>query len=357
MSVTAISAPAAAPVHTDRAVGLWLFVIAGLIGLMVVVGGLTRLTGSGLSITEWQPVTGVIPPLGDAAWQAEFAKYQGTPQYELLNRGMGLAGFKAIYWWEWTHRFLGRLLGVVFLVPFLVFLRQRRIDRAIAIRLGIIFLLGAAQGVLGWWMVESGLTGARVAVSQYRLAAHLGLAMILFGYVFWTALEIGGARRTRVQQAARFQLWAAALAVLIFIQIILGAFMAGLDAGLAFSTWPTYAGAWIPAGLYDLSPWWINHFENHALVHFQHRTVGYAVAIMVVWLYVAARRAGADRPVRIAGIHVVVLTALQIALGVFTVVSMVALPLAALHQICALGLFGTALWWAYTLNANTAHSA
>lgn len=356
MSVTAISAPAAQPVRVDRGVGLWLFVIAAMIGLMVIVGGLTRLTGSGLSITEWQPVTGVIPPLSDAGWQAEFAKYQGTPQYELLNRGMGLAGFKAIYYWEWTHRLLGRLLGVVFLVPFLVFLKQRRIDRGIAVRLGMIFLLGAAQGALGWWMVQSGLTGARVAVSQYRLAAHLGLAMILFGYVFWTALEIGGARRTQVDAAARFRPFAVALVGLVFVQILLGAFMAGLDAGLAFSSWPTYAGAWVPPGLYDLSPWWINHFENHALVHFQHRTVGYVVAIGVLWLYVALRRLGADRPLKIAGIHAVVLTVAQIALGVFTVVSMVALPLAALHQICALALFGSALWWAYTLNANAAHS-
>ena len=345
-----------APVRADRGVGLWLFVIAALIGLMVVVGGLTRLTGSGLSITEWQPVTGVIPPLSDAGWQAEFAKYQGTPQYELINRGMGLASFKAIYWWEWTHRFLGRLLGVVFLVPFLLFLRQRRIDRAIAMRLAVIFVLGAAQGVLGWWMVQSGLTGARVAVSQYRLAAHLGLAMILFGYVFWTALEIAGARRTSLGRAARFKPWAFTLVALVFIQIILGAFMAGLDAGRAFATWPTYAGAWIPAGLYDLQPWWINHFENHALVHFQHRTVGYAVGAMVIWLYISLRRAGADAPLKIAGIHAVVLTALQIALGVFTVVSQVALPLAALHQICALGLFGTALWWAHALNANAARS-
>lgn len=357
MSVSSISTPAMSLARTDRAVGLWLFLIAAMIGLMVVVGGLTRLTGSGLSITEWQPVTGVIPPLNDNAWQSEFAKYRGTPQYDLLNRGIGLAGFKAIYWWEWTHRLLGRLLGGGFLIPFLVFLRQGRIDRTIAARLGIIFLLGAAQGALGWWMVQSGLTGERVAVSQYRLAAHLGLAMILFGYVFWSALEMIGAARSRLASAARFQTWTVLLVVLLFVQIMLGAFMAGLDAGLAFSSWPTYAGAWIPRGLYDLSPWWINHFENPALVHFQHRSVGYAVAIMVVLLYIALRRAGADRRLRIAGIHAVVLTVLQIALGIFTVVSMVALPLAALHQISALALFAAALWWAYTLSGNAAHPA
>src|SRR5258707_364311 len=300
------------PVHSDGGVGLWLFAIAALIGLMVVIGGLTRLTGSGLSITEWQPVTGVIPPLSDAQWQAEFGKYQGTPQYELLNRGLGLAGFKSIYWWEWTHRLLGRVLGFVFLVPFLLFLRQHRIDRGIAIRLAIILVLGASQGVLGWWMVQSGLTGARVAVSQYRLVAHLGLAMILFGYIFWTALEASRARRSATQAAARFRLWAVALVGLIFVQILLGAFMAGLDAGRAFSSWPTYAGAWIPAGLYDLSPWWINHFENPALVHFQHRSVGYLVVALVLALYVALRSAGADRTLRIPGIHAVSLTPLPI---------------------------------------------
>src|SRR5258706_12355041 len=352
MSVSAISTPAIASARTDRGVGLWLFLIAAMIGLMVVVGGLTRLTGSGLSITEWQPVTGVIPPLDDSAWQSEFAKYRGTPQYDLINRSIGLAGFKAIYWWEWTHRMLGRVLGVVFLIPFLVFVRQGRIDRGIATRLAILFLLGAAQGVLGWWMVQSGLTGERVAVSQYRLAAHLGLAMILFGYVFWTALEIIGAGRSRIASTTRFQSWAILLVALIFAQILLGAFMAGLDAGLAFSSWPTYAGAWIPRGLYDLSPRWINHFENPALVHFQHRSVGYVVAILVAALYVALRSAGADRTLRIAGIHAVALTALQIALGIFTVVSMVALPLAALHQICALAPFAAALWWAFALNAN-----
>jgi cytochrome c oxidase assembly protein subunit 15 len=307
--------------HKLRALRVWLGVVAALIVAMILVGGATRLTESGLSITSWKPVSGTIPPLSDADWQAEFARYQGTPQYDLLNRGIGLAAFKTIYWWEWTHRLLGRLIGVVFAVPFLVFLWQRRIDRALAGRLAIIFLLGGAQGALGWWMVQSGLVETRVAVSQYRLAAHLGLAIVLFGYILWTALEVIGARRSSVNAAARFQPLVLVFAGLVFVQMLLGAFVAGLDAGLAFSTWPTYGGAWIPPGLYDLSPWWINHFENHALVHFQHRTLGYAVA------------------------------AIQVALGVLTVVSGVALPLAALHQIVALGLFACALWWAYVLKS------
>ncbi|MGQ0740807.1 MAG: COX15/CtaA family protein [Alphaproteobacteria bacterium] len=328
----------------DKAVGVWLLVIAGLIAAMVVVGGLTRLTGSGLSITEWHPVTGVAPPLSDADWQAEFAKYQGTPRYELLNRGMGLASFKTIYWWEWTHRLLGRITGAAFLLPFIYFLWRRRIDRALVPRLIVIFLLGAAQGALGWWMVKSGLAPSRVAVSQYRLALHLGLAVALFGFVLWTALEVRGVRRTSAATLASFRPWVIALTVLVFIQILLGALVAGLDAGRAFDTWPTYSGAWIPPGLYDLSPWWLNHFENHALVHFQHRTVGYIIAIFAVWLFFALRGAGADNPVRIAAVHVLAFTVLQVLLGILTVVLGMPLALAAAHQIVALALFGSAVW-------------
>jgi len=347
MTASAVTYDVAAPAQADRAVGIWLFCIAALIAMMVVVGGLTRLTGSGLSITEWQPVTGVIPPLSQADWQAEFAKYQGTPQYELLNRGMGLAAFKDIYLWEWTHRLLGRFLGFVFLVPFLAFLWQRRIDGRIASRLGVIFLLGAAQGALGWWMVQSGLTDGRVLVSQYRLAAHLGLATILFGYVFWTALEIAGAPRVARPVTAGNRIAAFGLAGLVFVQMLLGAFMAGIHAGLAFNTWPSYAGRWVPLGLFNLSPWWRNHFENHAMVHFQHRMVGYLVAIVAAVLFWRLKNAG--RSARIASIHVAALLALQITFGVVTVVTSVALAPAALHQICALALFASALWWAYTI--------
>jgi cytochrome c oxidase assembly protein subunit 15 len=194
-------------------------------------------------------------------------------------------------------------------------------------------------------------------VSQYRLAAHLGLAIILFGYILWTALEVLGVRPTSITTATRFRLPVLVFAGLVFVQMLLGAFVAGLDAGLAFSTWPTYAGAWIPPGLYDLSPWWINHFENHALVHFQHRTMGYVVALIAVWLYLSIRSIGPDKPLNLPSTHVIALTTLQIALGVFTVVSGVALPLAALHQIVALGLFACALWWAYALGVRHADMA
>ncbi|HYM17000.1 MAG TPA: COX15/CtaA family protein [Micropepsaceae bacterium] len=354
MSVISATVPRAPAARADKAVGLWLFAIAGLIGLMVVVGGLTRLTGSGLSITEWQPVTGVIPPLSEADWQAEFAKYQGTPQYELINRGLGLIAFKSIYWWEWSHRMLGRVLGAVFLVPFIVFYRQGRFDRALGIRLLVIFLLGGAQGALGWWMVQSGLEPSRVAVSQYRLAAHLGLAIALFGYVFWSALETIGAARTGLASSQRLRPWAIVLSGLVFVQMLLGALMAGLSAGRAFSDWPTYGGRWIPPGLFDLEPWWINHFENPALVHFQHRTVAYLVAILAIAVFAAVRRA--DKPVRIAGVHMLALTVVQVILGIVTVTSLVYLPLAALHQICALALFASALWLVYATGSRSPQS-
>lgn len=351
MTAAVLSMSTALPARSDRAVGIWLFAIAALIALMVVIGGLTRLTGSGLSITEWQPVTGVIPPLNQSDWQAEYAKYQGTPQYELLNRGMGLAAFKSIYLWEWTHRLLGRILGAVFLLPFVAFLWQRRIDGRIASRLAVIFLLGAAQGVLGWWMVESGLTAGQVVVSPYRLAAHLGLATILFGYVLWTALEIGGTERSQDSVAIGVKVFGFALVPLVVIQMLLGAFMAGLDAGRAFNTWPSYAGRWIPAGLFNLSPWWRNHFENHAMVHFQHRTMAYVLGVVV--FYLLWRTRDAAKCVQIASLYVLGLLVLQIALGVFAVINSVPLPIAALHQICALGLFAATLWWAYTLMPGT----
>jgi cytochrome c oxidase assembly protein subunit 15 len=345
----AATAAAARPKNPRRGIGIWLLVIAGMIALMVVIGGLTRLTGSGLSITEWHPVTGVVPPLSEADWESEFAKYRGTPQYDLINRDMGLERFKTIYWWEWTHRFVGRVIGFVFLLPFLYFAARRRIDRRLALRLGVLFALGAAQGALGWWMVKSGLEPMRVAVSQYRLAAHLGLAFLLFGYTLWIAFEMLGVRRSTHSSLGQMRWWAWLLTVLVFVQLLFGAFMAGLDAGLAFSDWPTYATKWIPPGLFDLEPWWINHFENPALVHFQHRTLGYAIGVLAVLIYIAVRHVRADRPVRMAAIHIVLIVALQIVIGIATVVTQVPLWLAAVHQVMALALFGAALWLTYVL--------
>jgi len=336
----------------DRGVGLWLLAIAALIALMVVVGGLTRLTESGLSITEWRPITGAIPPLSAADWEREFALYRETTQYQQINQGMDLASFKTIYLWEWGHRFLGRVLGFVFLIPFAYFLARRRIDGKLGIRLGVIFLLGAAQGALGWWMVQSGLAD-RVSVSQYRLAAHLGLAFLLFGYILWTAFEVLGVKRTSLPQLQRYRAYAFLIAGLVFAQILLGAIVAGLDAGLAYSSWPTFGGWWIPPGLYDMAPWWLNHFENHALTHFQHRNIGYIIAALGIAQFVILKRAAPDKPVRMAAAHVMAFTLVQVCLGIFTVVTSVALPLAALHQVFALALLGASLWLAYVLRVES----
>lgn len=347
------SFPTAQAASADKGVGIWLLIIAVLIALIVIVGGLTRLTESGLSITEWRPVTGMLPPLSDEAWEAEFALYRGTTQYALLNEGMGLAAFKTIYWWEWGHRFLGRLIGFVFLFPFVYFLAKKRISGRLATRLGVIFLLGAAQGALGWWMVQSGLAD-RVSVSQYRLAAHLGLAFLLFGYVLWTALEVFGAKRTSQASLARFRPIAWVLAVLVFLQILLGAIVAGLDAGLAFPTWPTFGGNWIPPGLYNLAPWWANHFDNHAMTHFQHRNIGYVVGVFAIWFSVVLLRVAPEKTVRVAAIHLATFTAAQVILGIVTVITLVALPMAALHQFFALALFGASLWLTFILKPNRA---
>jgi cytochrome c oxidase assembly protein subunit 15 len=336
----------------DPSVGLWLLVTAAMIALMVVVGGLTRLTESGLSITEWRPVTGMLPPLTAEAWEAEFTKYRGTTQYEILNQGMGLAAFKSIYWWEWGHRFLGRIIGFVFFILFVYFLTKKRVTGALATRLGIIFLLGGAQGALGWWMVKSGLAD-RVSVSHYRLAVHLGLAVLLFGYVLCTAFEVLGLRRTATTTLGRYRVWALVLAVLVFLQILLGALVAGLDAGTAFVTWPSYGGYAIPPGLYDLEPWWRNHFDNHALTHFQHRNIAYLIVALAIVLFVRIWNTQPDKPAKIAAFHVLIIATAQGLFGVATVISSVAIGFAAIHQFFALALFGSSLWLAWVLGPRT----
>jgi cytochrome c oxidase assembly protein subunit 15 len=219
-----------------------------------------------------------------------------------------------------------------------------------ATRLGVIFLLGAAQGALGWWMVQSGLAD-RVTVSHYRLAAHLGLAFLLFGYVLWTAFEVLEVKRSAMPSLASYRPYAFALAALVFLQILLGAFVAGLDAGLTFPTWPTYGEWWVPPGLYDLAPWWANHFDNHAMTHFQHRNLGYLIVVFAIALFSALLRHVPDKPAYLAGAHVLGIAIAQAIFGIIAVVSMVALPIAAMHQFFALSLFGATLWLAYVLRA------
>jgi heme a synthase len=316
----------------------WLYVIAALIFAMVLVGGATRLTDSGLSITEWQPILGVVPPLDEVDWQAAFEKYRQIPEYRLVNPGMSLVQFKFIYWWEWAHRFLGRMIGIAFLIPFLWLWLTGRLEPALVPRLWAIFALGGLQGVLGWYMVQSGLAG-RVDVSQYRLAAHLGLAVVLYAAVLWVALGVGEARRAAPRRAASWR--AALLAALVFVQIVIGAFLAGLDAGQGYNTWPLMAGRLVPDGLIAMSPWWSNLFENALTVQFEHRILAYAIALVAVVHLILMRRAAADT---VGAAILCALMLAQIALGVWTLIARVPIELGLLHQAGALTVLSAALW-------------
>jgi cytochrome c oxidase assembly protein subunit 15 len=315
----------------------WLFAIAALIFAMVTVGGSTRLTGSGLSITEWQPLIGAIPPLSEADWQAAFAKYREIPEYSLVNAGMTLGQFKFIYWWEWTHRFLGRFIGVAFFIPLVFFWLTRRLEARLIPRLAMIFVLGGLQGALGWYMVKSGLVD-RIDVSQYRLSAHLTLATLIYGAVVWTALDLGRERR-----AASLDLGALGLVGLILLQIAAGGFVAGIDAGQGYNTWPLIDGSFIPSGLFAMEPQWRNLFENALTVQFDHRMLAYAIAIYAALLAFRTRS-----PPAYALMGVV---ALQVALGIWTLLEHVPLAQALMHQAGAMVLFATAIWTLHALGS------
>jgi heme a synthase len=328
------------------AIRLWLYAIAALVLAMVLVGGATRLTESGLSITEWKPVMGVLPPFSEPAWQDAFDKYQAIPQYRELNHGMTLADFKTIYWWEWTHRLLGRLIGAAFLLPFLWFLWQGSVAPSLRPRLWGIFALGALQGVVGWWMVASGLAD-RVEVSQYRLATHLILAALIYVAIVWTA------RRLREAAAApvpgRLRAGAIGLLVLVLAQIYLGALVAGLRAGYAYNTWPLIDGALLPqtAQLFFVTPVWRNVFENILTVQFDHRMLAYAVLLVALLHAIDAVRGAKEPAVRTGALIVFATVALQVGLGVATLLLVVPLPLALLHQAMAM----------LVLTAATVHAA
>jgi cytochrome c oxidase assembly protein subunit 15 len=326
--------PASRPVDRTAAVRLWLLAAAAMIFLTLVVGGATRLTESGLSITEWKPVTGVLPPLTDADWQAEFTKYQAIPQYRELNRGMSLDQFKMIFWWEWSHRFLARTTGMVFLLPFLYFLWRGAIPKKLRGRLWLIFAGGAALGAVGWWMVSSGLAGSdRVSVSQYRLAFHLTLACVIYAAVLWTAQQL--TPQPPVARPARLRVGAFVVVGLTLFQIYLGALVAGLDAGLVFNTWPAIDGAIVPAPerLWFLSPAWRNLFENTLTVQFNHRMVAYALWLAAM---VHANDAWRARRETAGALTLAGLVSLQAVLGIVTLLYQAPLHLALAHQMLAI---------------------
>ena len=309
----------------------WLFAVAALMLVTLIVGGATRLTESGLSIVEWKPVTGVLPPLDAASWQAEFAKYREIPQYRERNAGMSLDDFKVIYWWEWSHRMLARLVGAAFLLPFLWFLWQRAIEPQLRARLWTIFGLGAALGAVGWWMVASGLAD-RVSVSQYRLAFHLTLACTIFAALVWTAADL--APRPPVVAPARIRASALALLILVLVQIYLGALVAGLRAGLIYNTWPLIDGSLVPdaARLFFATPAWRNFFENTLMVQFDHRIAAYSLWLLAVLHVVDVARTIRGGAALTGALLLASAVTLQAALGIVTLLHQAPLPLALSHQ-------------------------
>ena len=336
------------PQGARGAVRAWLLVLFALVVAMIAVGGLTRLTDSGLSITEWAPVTGAIPPLSEADWQAEFEAYRAIPEYQIQNRGMSLSEFKSIYWWEWGHRQLGRVIGLVWAAGFAFFIATKRMPPGWTGRLLLIGALGGLQGVIGWWMVSSGLQGTMLDVASYRLATHLGLAFVILGLIAWFAFQLSrtetdliAARRAREDKPFRL---ATGWMHFTLLQIVLGALVAGIDAGRSYTDWPLMAGGLLPPEMWELDPWWRNLTENPGTVQFVHRISGYLLLAMaiVVW---RRGRASSNGHVRRAFDAAMGMTALQIVLGVVTVLLIAPWWMGLIHQL------GAVLLWVLVLRA------
>jgi cytochrome c oxidase assembly protein subunit 15 len=345
--MTGISADQAPP---DRAVRWWLFSVAALIAIMVLVGGATRLTESGLSIVEWKPVTGALPPLNEAQWTQAFEGYKTIPQYRELNAGMNLSEFKTIFWWEWSHRLLGRVIGAVYLLPFLFFLWRGMLGTELKRRLWLIFGLGALQGAVGWWMVASGLS-QRVEVSQYRLATHLVLALVIFAAIVWTLRRL--TERPQFTPYARLRITSLALLALVFLQLYFGALVAGLRAGRVYNTWPEIDGALIPsaARLFFEEPWWRNLFDNTLTVQFEHRMTAYALLVLALLHATDAMAARAGTAIVRGAWWLAAAITLQATLGILTLLHQVPIDLALSHQAVAIVVLTLAIFQAERLTA------
>ena len=324
----------------------WLMALFALVVVMIVVGGLTRLTDSGLSITEWKPVTGAMPPMSEAAWELEFDKYRAIPEYQLQNRGMSMAEFKVIYWWEWGHRQLGRFIGLVWAAGFVFFAATRKIPTGWTPKLLFIGALGGLQGFIGWWMVSSGLEEGMLDVASYRLATHLGLAFVIFGFIAWYVYQLGRpqadllqARRSGNPGLARLS---SILVGFAFVQIILGALVAGIDAGRAFPDWPLMAGGFLPPEPLSLTPVWRNFFEDAGLVQFMHRMVGYALFAYTIFVWTRARRA-ANENTRLVFNAIMAAMVLQVVIGIVTVIYSAPWQIAIVHQLVAVILWALIL--------------
>ena len=343
----------AAPGGIDRAgrgaPGLirgWLMVLFVLVVVMIAVGGLTRLTDSGLSITEWKPVTGALPPMSQAAWVEEFDKYRAIPEYQLQNKGMSMSEFKLIYWWEWGHRQLGRVIGLIWAVGFFYFLAARKIPNGWTGRLVFIGGLGGLQGAIGWWMVSSGLREGMLDVASYRLATHLSLAFVIFGFIAWYIYLLGRSQadvlQARRSSDAGLVRASTVLIAFAFLQIILGALVAGIDAGRAYPDWPLMAGGFLPPEPFGLQPIWRNFFEDAGLVQFMHRMAGYALFVYGIFVWARARRS-ANGHTRFAFNAMLSTMLLQMVLGIITVIYSAPWQIAIVHQL------GAVVLWALIL--------
>ncbi|MDC1498087.1 COX15/CtaA family protein [Amylibacter sp.] len=319
-------------------VSRWMKILFILVFLMVLVGGLTRLTDSGLSITEWNVIKGAIPPLSDTAWALEFDKYKNIPEYQLQNKGMSLGDFKVIYWWEWGHRQLGRFVGLVWLIGFVYLNLRKKIPNAWKFRMLFVGLLGGLQGAIGWWMVSSGLVGRMVDVASYRLATHLGLAFIILGTLFWFVMRVERTDVDLMQSRRRSNLqsirWTSLLLVLSFWQILLGALVAGIDAGRGYIDWPMMNGEFLPSESFDYNPLWTNFFENPALVQFNHRILGYVLMALGIAAWFKSRSI-AHRKLRIGFKAILIMMVAQMVLGIVTVMYAAPWYIAIFHQIGA----------------------
>ena len=327
---------------------LWLKTLFVLIVLIILVGGLTRLTDSGLSITEWKPITGALPPFSAESWAAEFNKYKQIPEYKLQNEGMSLSEFKFIYWWEWGHRQLGRIIGLVWFFGFIYLLSFGKIQKPWRLRLLLIGALIGVQGTVGWWMVSSGLNGTVLDVASYRLATHLGLAFIILGYITWFVLMLGRSEtfllQARRNAEPKFIFLSTGLLHLTFLQILLGALVAGIDAGRTYTDWPLMAGQFFPPDLFYLKPWWRNFFEDPGLVQFVHRVSGYILFIFCVYSWSSVRKSG-NESLKFGFNLILAIAFFQMVFGIVTVMYAAPWEIAIVHQ------FGAILLWVSVLRA------
>jgi len=338
----------------ERSIAIWLLICCATIFGMVVLGGVTRLTGSGLSMVQWAPIMGVLPPMGEAEWQETFALYKQFPEYQKKNMHMDLDGFKSIFWFEYAHRILGRLIGLMFFIPMVYFIVTKKVSKSLLPKLIAMFLLGGLQGLMGWYMVKSGLVNDP-HVSQYRLTAHLGLAFVVYAYLFWVAMDLLFTKSDSDTPTlpGKIHLYSWLLLLFIFITAMSGGFVAGLKAGFAYNTFPLMAGQWIPENIGILEPAWKNIFENVATVQFQHRVLAISVFFLVpIYWYLTTRVVTSNRLK--TGLHLLlIMVVIQVALGISTLLLVVPISLAAAHQAGALLLFTIVLFTTQQVNSHS----